>query len=86
MKHATFTALDYIADQLFQADMRKLNGSGGTHWWCAREDLREHWRAEARRLVDDWALLERKTKRTPDGLVVTRKRQVRSDRTRQDQK
>jgi hypothetical protein len=57
----TFAELDFIANQLYQADAAKRNGVAGARWWCIRSDLRTKWRAEARRQFLEWSQSEQFT-------------------------
>lgn len=54
----TFTALDYIADQLHQRDSQR-RGEVGPRWWCLRGNLRVSYRAQAKRAVANWAKSEK---------------------------
>jgi len=55
----TFTELDYIANELYQAECWALKRSPGVRWWCLRNNKRDHWRREARSRFLQWSEAER---------------------------
>ncbi len=56
-----FTELDFIANQLYQADHQKRGNPTGARWWCLRDELRKKFRTEARRQYLEWAQSEQFT-------------------------
>jgi hypothetical protein len=55
MNKPTFMPLDYIANEMYQADARIKGFCTGVRWWCIREDLREAYLNRARQIVQGWA-------------------------------
>jgi len=50
----TFTHIDFIANELYQADARKKGYPAGVRWWCARDSLRDEYRAKAHATYERW--------------------------------
>ena len=47
-------AIDFLAENLHTDDCLKNNYAAGTRWWCTREDVKDEYRAKARKMVEGW--------------------------------
>ncbi len=60
MGDPTFTALDFTANEIYQAKSRADGNPAGVRWWCLREDLRKRYLAMAERQLYVWATNEQR--------------------------
>ena len=55
---ASCSALDYLANQMYQNDARS-NGSSGWCWMCLSDEIKAEWKSKASAEIELWKFAEK---------------------------